>query len=177
MNIRRRFLTTLVVIAASSHIAAVADANGTLIRWYKMGEQEGGTNNSAVFSTSDSPVGTINGIPDVQALDLSATNSPVYRTIPTRPDGGTGVGIEFNAASQQRLQGDSLNWPQKSSLDENHGGLYDLLGIDDRGFQLWVRPTSTAEQSIVRDSSEHGLRIVGGRFSMSFAGANYPDLT
>jgi hypothetical protein len=177
MNIRRRILTTLVVIAASTLFAAVAEANGTLIRWYKMGEQEGGTNNSPVSSTSDSPVGTINGIPDVQAIDLSATNSPTYRTIPTRPDGGTGIGIEFNAAAQQRLQGDSLNWPQKSTLDENHGGLYDLLGIDDRGFQLWVRPTSTADQSIVRDTTQHGVRIVGGRFSMSYAGTDYPDLT
>src|SRR4051812_37841262 len=147
MNIRRRFLITLVVIAASSHIAAVASANGTLLRWYKMGEQEGGTNNSPVSTTADSPV---NG-GDIQALDLSATNSPTYRTIPTRPDGGTGIGIEFNAASQQRLQGDSLNWPQKSTLAETAGGFYDLAGIADRGFQLWVRPTSTANQSIVRD--------------------------
>jgi hypothetical protein len=173
MNIRRRTLTTMAVIAASMSIAAVAEANATLIRWYKMGEEEGGTNNAAVTSTSDTPVDG----GDIQAIDLIATNSPVYRTIPTRTDGGTGIGIEFTAASSQRLQGDALNWPQQSTLADTNGGLYDLAGIDDRGFQLWVRPTSTANQSIVRDTAQHGLRISGGRFSMSYAGSNYLDMT
>jgi hypothetical protein len=173
MNIRRRLLSTLIVIAASTGIAAVAEANGTLIRWYKMGEQEGGTNGSPVFTTQDTPVDG----GDIQAIDLSATNSPTYVTIPTRPDGGTGIGIQFAGALSQRLQGDSLNWPEISTLADTNGGLYDLAGIDDRGFQLWVRPTSTADQSIVRDTNQHGLRIVGGRFSMSYAGSNYSDLT
>jgi hypothetical protein len=138
-----------------------------------MGEQEGGTNGSPVFTTQDTPVDG----GDIQAIDLSATNTPTYVTIPTRPDGGTGIGIQFAGASSQRLQGDSLNWPQESSLSDANGGLYDLTGIDDRGFQLWVRPTSTANQSIVRDTAQHGLRIVGGRFSMSYAGSDYPDMT
>jgi hypothetical protein len=144
-----------------------------LIRWYKMGEQEGGTNGSPVFTTQDTPVDG----GDIQAIDLSATNTPTYVTIPARPDGGTGIGIQFAGASSQRLQGDSLNWPQESSLSDTNGGLYDLAGIANRGFQLWVRPTSTADQSIVRDTAQHGLRIVGGRFSMSYAGSNYSDLT
>ena len=173
MNLRQRFLTMLMVIAASLGIAAVAQANATLIRWYKMGEQEGGTNNSPVSTTLDSPVDG----GDIQPLDLFATNTPTYRTITGRPDGGTGIGIEFNAASQQYLQGDGLNWPQISTLSDDNGGLYDLDGIDDRGFQLWVRPTSVANQSIVRDTSQHGLSIAGGRFTMTYAGASYSDLT
>ena len=173
MNLRQSFLTTCAVIAVSLGIAAVAQANATLIRWYKMGEEEGGTNNSPVFTTQDSPVDG----GDIQPLDLFATNSPTYRTISGRPDGGGGIGIEFNAVSQQHLQGDGLNWPQISTLSDDNGGLYDLDGIDDRGFQLWVRPTSVANQSIVRDTSEHGLSIAGGRFTMTYDGASYSDLT
>ena len=98
MNIRRRLLTTLIVIAASTRIAAVAEANGTLIRWYKMGEQEGGTNGSPVFTTQED---TVDG-GDIQAIDLSATNTPTYVTIPPRPDGGTGIGIQFARAMGQK---------------------------------------------------------------------------
>lgn len=173
MNIRREFLTVMIAIIASMSMAAAAHANATLLRWYKMGEQEGGVNNGSVTSTLDSPV---NG-GDIQAIDLSATNAPKYRTISGRPDGGTGIGIEFTGASQQYLSGDALNWPQISTLADTNGGLYDLAGIDDRGFQLWVRPTSVADQSIVRDTTEHGLRIVGGRFAMVYAGVTYQDLS
>src|ERR687897_737971 len=89
MNIRRRIFVSLIVITASASVAGIASANGTLIRWHKMGEEEGGTNNSQVFTTLDSPVGVIAGNPDIQALDLNATNTPTCRTISRRPDGGT----------------------------------------------------------------------------------------
>lgn len=167
---RRRVAVTFVGFAAAIAVASVSLANGTLIRWHKMGEEEGGTNGSPVNVTLDTP---INGS-DFVALDLSATNSPVYRTITSRPDGGTGIGIEFNAASGQYLAGSALNWPQESGLADNFGGQYNLTGISDRGFQLWVRPTSTAAQSIVMDTDQHGLRIdASGKFSMRYAGVDY----
>lgn len=174
MNIRRRITITLSVWAASLGIAAVASANGTPIMWYKMGEQEGGVNNGNVSSTLDSPVPVINGITDTLALDLSAVNSPVYRTISGRPDGGTGIGIEFSAAQSKYLSGLALNWPVQSSLAETQSGIYDLAGIDDRGFQFWVRPTSTAVQSLVMDTNQHGVRInSNGKFSMRYANTDY----
>lgn len=174
MNIRRRILTTVTMIAASVSVAAIASANGTLIRWHKMGEEEGGSNNSAVSTTLDSPVGVIDGIPDIQALDLNANNTPTYRTISGRPDGVGGIGIEFAAAQQEYLSGQSLNWPEQSALSDSQGGLYNLTGIANRGFQFWVRPTSTAVQSLVMDTNEHGVRInSNGKFSMRYAGLDY----
>jgi len=168
MNIRRRILTTLIVIAAGMCVADSTFANGTLIRWHKMGEEEGGTNNTAVGTTLDSPVPIIDGIADIQPLDLTAANAPTYRTIVGRPDGGGGIGIEFNAASSQNLSGSSLNWPQQSALNATEGGIYDLTGIADRGFQFWVRPTSTADQAIVMDTLQHGVRIKSGKFAMVY---------
>src|SRR5262245_32276591 len=122
MNSRRQILLSVILIAASMSIATVASANGTLIRWHKMGEEEGGANNGAVGTTLDSPVPVINGITDVQPLDLSGTNTLTYRTIAGRPDGGGGVGIEFAAAQQESLSGLSLNWPQESALSDSQGG-------------------------------------------------------
>jgi len=170
MHIYRRILTTMTMVIASASLAAVASADGTLIRWHKMGEEEGGTNGSSVFGTLDSPVDA----GDFQPLDLSATNTPTYRTISGRPDGGGGIGIEFNAAQQESLSGLALNWPEQSALSDTQGGLYDLVGIDDRGLQFWVRPTSTATQSLVMDTNQHGVRInSAGRFSMRFASLDF----
>ncbi len=169
MNIRQRFLTALTGVAVSMCLAGFVQANGTLIRWHKMGEEEGGTNNTAVSVTLDSPVDGS----DIQPLDLTASNSPTYRTISGRPDGGAGIGIEFNAASQQNLFGQSLNWPEESALSDTQGGLYDLTGISNRGFQFWVRPTSTTVQSLVMDTNQHGVRISNGKFSMRYAGVDY----
>jgi hypothetical protein len=174
MNSRRQILTSLILIAASMSITALASANGTLIRWHKMGEEEGGTNNSDVFGTLDSPVPVINGIPDTVALDLGAANTPVYRTISGRPDGGVGIGIEFAAAQQEYLSGEELNWPQQSSLSDDFFGIYDLDGIADRSLQFWTRPTSTAVQTLVMDTNQHGVRInANGKFSMRYAGQDY----
>lgn len=174
MDIRRRILTTLTFIAAITSLTSVASADGTLIRWHKMGEEEGGTNNSPVANTLDSPVGVINGIPDIQALDLVAANTPTYRNIVGRPDGGGGIGIEFAAAQLENLSGLALNWPQESALSDSQGGLYDLEGIADRSFQFWVRPTSAAVQSLVMDTNQHGVRInSSGNFSMRYGNVDY----
>jgi hypothetical protein len=170
MELKHRILTALTLIAASASMATVASADGTLIRWHKMGEEEGGTNNAAVFQTLDSPVDG----GDIQPLDLNATNTPTYRTIAGRPDGGGGIGIEFAAAQSESLSGLALNWPEQSALSDSQGGLYDLAGISNRGFQFWVRPTSAAAQSLVMDTNQHGARInASGRFSMRYADVNY----
>jgi hypothetical protein len=170
MCIDQRSFRILALIAASGLLASLARADGTLIRWHKMGEEEGGTNNTSVFTTLDSPVDG----GDIQPLDLTAANTPTYRTIVGRPDGGGGIGIEFNGAQQENLSGLAINWPQQSPLAEGEGGLYDLEGIDDRGLQFWLRPTSTAAQSLVMDTNEHGVRInSSGNFSMRYGGTDF----
>lgn len=175
MDIRQRVYNSLLGVLATILFANAALANGTLIAWYKMGEQEGGTNNGLVSSTLDSPVGG----GDTFGVDLNAANSPVYRTISGRPDGGTGIGIQFTGASSQSLATDpgyALNWPEDSPWATDIGGPYNLDGISDRSFQLWVRPTSTAAQSIVMDTNEHGVRIdASGKFSMRYGGVDFPS--
>lgn len=171
MNICPWIGRLLVVSTVTLIGATTAFGNGTLLAQYKMGEEEGGTNNSPTSFTSDSPV---NGS-DFTNFDLFAVNSPVYRTISGRPDGGTGVGIQFNGASSQYLNGVALNWPQQSPWSSTvPGGSYNLNGIEDRAFQLWVRPTSTAVQSIVMDTNNHGVRIdANGKFSMRYVNTDY----
>jgi hypothetical protein len=117
----------------------------------------------------------IDGIPDILALDLTPPGgSPVYRTISGRQDGVGGIGIEFSGA--QSLSGAALNWPQESPLSDTEFGLYDLAGIADRGFQFWVRPTSTGDQAIVMDTLQHGVRIKNGKFTMVYDNnAEYPS--
>ncbi len=171
MKLRHWMIATSIALAAIVSHSNLARAGGTLLRWNKMGEDDpGAANNVAVSSTTDTP---INGS-DLVALDLSAANSPVYRTITGRPDNGTGLGIEFNRTSQQYLSGFALNWPEESPLDQNSGGQLNLAGIDDRGMQFWVKPTSTAVQSIVMDTNQHGVRIdANGKFSMRYADVDY----
>jgi hypothetical protein len=46
--------------------------------------------------------------------------------------------------------------------------------IFDRGLQFWARPTSTAVQTLVMDSNQHGVRInSNGKFSMRYANTDY----
>jgi hypothetical protein len=178
MYIHRRILTLFVMIGTSLMLTASAAADGTLLRWHRMGEQEGGVNNGAVFQTLDTNLGGA----DFTDLPLDGTNTPTYRTIAGRPDGGGGIGIEFNAAQSENLSGVAINRPSQSQLEQGEGGSYDLAGISDRGFQFWARPTSTtAAQSLVLDTDRHGARInSSGRFSMLYNNAQYdsdPDST
>jgi len=171
MNLRHWMIAILIALAAIVSHSDLAQAGGTLVRWNKMGEDDPGAANSVVVSsTTDTPT----SVSDLVALNLSAANSPVYRTISGRPDNGTGLGIEFNRTSQQYLSGFALNWPEESPLDQNSGGQLNLSGISDRGMQFWVKPTSTAVQSIVMDTDQHGVRIdSNGKFSMRYANVDY----
>jgi hypothetical protein len=138
-------------------------------RVYLMGEEEGGVNGTPVSTTWDSE----GELGQSQLIDLNAVGGPVYRSFTGRPDGASGVGIEFNAAQSQYLRGESLNWPQNSfsGLGGNFVGTINYNGISNRGMQFWVRPDSTAVQSIVLDSNQHGVRINElGNFSMRYAG-------
>ena len=113
-----------------------------------------------------------------QLVDLTAVNSPVYAAISGRPDGVGGRGIQFNAAQSQYLHGFNLGFPENSFSAATHttlsGGTLDYLGIGNRGFQFWVRPTSTAAQTMVMDTNQHGARISSsGKFSMRYDGLDF----
>jgi hypothetical protein len=114
-----------------------------------------------------------------QLVDLTAVSQPTYVTITGRPDGGNGgLGIQFNAAQMEYLHGFNLGFPEESFSAVMHhtpnGGALDYQGISDRGFQFWVRPTSTAVQTLVMDTNQHGVRInANGRFSMRYAGSDH----
>jgi hypothetical protein len=169
MTIYRRALGRFVLLASALTVTS-AFADGTLVRWHKMGEQEGGTNNASVFQTLDTP---IDGN-DITDLPLDGLNTPTYRTITGRPDGVGGIGVEFNGAQMENLSGQAINRPSESPLSENEGGHMDLEGITARGMQFWVRPTSAAAQSLVMDTNQHGARInASGNFSMRYANLDF----
>jgi hypothetical protein len=76
------------------------------------------------------------------------------------------------------LHGFNLGFPEESFSASSHhtesGGALDYVGISNRGFQFWVRPTSTAVQTLVMDTNQHGVRInANSRFSMRYAGNDY----
>lgn len=162
----------LASLLGSTLMTTTALANVTNDRLYRLGDAggEGAANNGAVTTTFDSA-----GLPSMgQLIDLTAVNSPTYRTITGRPDGGTGLGIEFNAAQSEYLHGPNLGDPSVSASSLAGGGTLDYTDIVNRGFQFWVKPSSTALQSLVMDTNQHGVRINGsGRFSMRYAGADY----
>ncbi len=170
MNSRRRILVASIAIVATMCISSATFATGSLIRWLQMGEFEGGTNGSPVSAGYDTPV---NG-GDLQDIDLSAVNSPTYRTITGRPDGDGGIGVDFDSAQQQYMTGPALDWPETSPWARTESGFYYLKGIADRGLQFWVRPTSTSAQTLVMDTNDHGVRIdSAGTFSMRYADVDY----
>jgi hypothetical protein len=170
MNIGRRILIASIAVVATMCIASATFATGTLIRWLQMGEYEGGTNGASVSAGYDTPV---NGS-DQQQIDLGAVNSPTYRTITGRPDGGGGIGVEFDPTQQQYMSGSALDRPETSPWARTQSGAYYLNGIADRGLQFWVRPTSTSTQTLVMDTNDHGVRINStGKFSMRYADVDY----
>jgi Concanavalin A-like lectin/glucanases superfamily len=135
---------------------------------------EGAFNGGSVSATFDSAGQVGLG----QLVDLAAVNAPTYVSISGRPDGGGGLGIQFNAAQQEYLHGFNLGFPEDSFSAASHttqtGGTLDYLGISNRGLQFWVRPTSTAVQTLVMDTNQHGVRInSNGKFSMRYADVDY----
>jgi hypothetical protein len=172
MNVWRGDFTRLVTAVVGMLALAAVSAAATLDRDYKMGDDsaEGAVTGGSVSVTFDSAGQTGQG----QLVDLTAVNTPTYVAISGRPDGGGGRGIQFNAAQQEYLRGPRLGLPSTSFSSTAVSGTLDYTGISDRGLQFWVRPTSTAVQSLVMDTNQHGVRInSSGQFSMRYAGADF----
>jgi hypothetical protein len=176
MKIGRGIIKLLVAAGLSLMLATTLVAAVTLDRDYKLGDDatEGAITGGSVTTTFDSAGLTGQG----QLVDLTAVHSPTYVAISGRPDGVGGRGIQFSSAQQQYLHGFNLGYPQTSFSAATHttptGGSLDYLGISDRGFQFWARPTSTAVQTLVMDTNQHGVRIdSNGKFAMRYANVDY----
>jgi hypothetical protein len=171
-------ISTTKLIALAIHLSALTSlaTAATLDRHYRLGDDpaEGAANGGTVNATFDSVGQPGQG----ELIDLTAVNTPTYATITGRPDGGAGLGIQFNAAQQEYLHGFNLGFPEDSFSAATHhtptGGSLDYMGISNRGLQFWVRPASTAVQTVVMDTNQHGVRVnSNGRFSMRYAGVDY----
>lgn len=161
-------LLAVVLVCGSSVQTAYSATND---REYFMGDGDSPvpTDGGNVSTTYDSEGLTMMS----QLVDLIATGSPKYRTITDRPDGVGGFGIEFTGS--QYLRNYSLGLPSTSfsALDGNHAGTLNYNSLVDRGLQFWVKPASTATQSLVMDTNQHGVRISGGFFSMRYNNVDY----
>ncbi len=176
MNGFRRSSTRSLAIAVGLFVLSAGASAATLDRHYRMGDDpaEGAAPGGAVNNTFDSVGQPGQG----ELVDLTAVSTPTYVTITGRPDGGSGLGIQFNAAQMEYLHGFNLGFPEDSFSAATHhtptGGALDYQGISNRGLQFWVRPTSTAVQTLVMDTNQHGVRInANGRFSMRYGGTDY----
>lgn len=176
MSICRASVTWSVAAVAILLTSAAVSVAATVDRNYRMGDDpaEGAVTGGPVSVTFDSA----GAIGQGQLVDLTAVNTPTYVAITGRPDGVGGRGIQFNAAQQEYLHGFNLGFPEDSFSAASHhtptGGNLDYLGISNRGLQFWVRPTSTAVQTLVMDTNQHGVRInSNGNFSMRYADIDY----
>jgi hypothetical protein len=176
MDTRRRILAPLFTSTIGGLVLSAVATAATLDRDYKLGDdsQEGAVTNGPVTTTFDS----FGALGQGELVDLTAINTPTYVAISGRPDGVGGRGIQFNAAEQEYLHGFNLGYPNDSFSSSAHttltGGTLDYAGIANRGLQFWARPTSTAVQTLVMDTNQHGVRIdSSGKFSMRYAGVDY----
>jgi hypothetical protein len=176
MNNWRETFTQMFTAITVLGVMSVISVAATLDRHYRMGDDlaEGAAPGGSVNVTFDSFGQPGQG----QLVDLTAVNTPTYVTISGRPDGGGGLGIQFTAAQTEYLHGFNLGFPEDSFSAATHhtpsGGALDYMGIANRGFQFWVRPASTAVQTLVMDTNRHGVRInANGRFSMRYNGLDF----
>ncbi|MGD9635293.1 MAG: LamG-like jellyroll fold domain-containing protein [Pirellulales bacterium] len=180
MNLRRENLCLFLAAGMLLSMPSAQTRAATLDRDYRLGDDaaEGAVTGGAVTTTFDGAGQLGQG----QLVDLTAVNTPTYVAISGRPDGVGGRGIQFNAAQSEYLHGFSLGFPEDSFSAATHttisGGNLDYLGIGNRGFQFWARPSATTAQTLVMDTNQHGVRInANGRFSMRYAGLDFEDTT
>ena len=116
-----------------------------------------------------------------------ATNNlvPVYQDVSLVGTGRTGLGILFDG-NDDYLSGFSLGFPPISRATSRYNSVYppphsqgsgtlNYDGAFNRGVQLWVYPQSgaTAEQHVISDTTEHGVRITaGGNWMLRHGGTN-----
>jgi hypothetical protein len=109
---------------------------------------------------------------------LAAANAggalPVYQNLAGL--GRSGLGILFDGTDDY-LSGFSLGFPpiSRGTINGGGSGTLNYNGVYQRGFQFWAYPHSgaTAEQHVVSDTTEHGVRISsGGNWMLRHSGTN-----
>lgn len=111
-----------------------------------------------------------------QFQDLSPVNGPTYASVAGRPNGGSGLGVEFDGSSMQYLFGPRFGAPTSTATSDTvAGGTLDYFDITSRGMAFWVKPgNADGPQSIVMDTNQHGVRISeGGNFAMRYNGLDF----
>ena len=180
--------TVAAAVALALLAASTALASSTLDRDYRLGDDSSedasngieagtGATNPEPGYTFDSE-GTV-GAGDLQDLEVFGTTGglPKYVSIAGRPDGGGGLGIQFDGVDDY-LQAYRLGLPSTSeaAADGVDGKApLDYAGLINRGFQLWVKPDrNDVQQSIVMDTSQHGLEITSeGTWGMLYVGGTF----
>jgi hypothetical protein len=168
------------MIRASACLAALltlvlmnsAQAAYTLDRDYSLGDDpaEGAAAGAAVNITFDSQ-GTV-GTGTLHDLSASGT-APTYVSVNSgplaRPGADGALGIQFDGVDDF-LTGAAFNRPSTTPSSTGGGGPLDYTGLSNRGFQLWVRPEAggPTNQSVVRDTDDHGVMIEGGTWRMRY---------
>ncbi len=188
--VRRKGLALLSVIALSASVAQAADPPAPFVdRLYRFGDSDTGNTigaqvtqqdaNGTRFTRDSAGSPGMNQLIHLAVVSTSA-NYPTYVSTTDRPDGLGGIGIRLNASNfdRHRLRtgfGEALNFPEQSPSSSaslvNPGGTLNYFRINDRGFELWVKPTNVGtEQHIVMDSQQHGVLIDStGKFNMRYA--------
>jgi len=111
-----------------------------------------------------------------QFHDLTPFNSPTYADVSGRPDGGSGLGVAFDGASEQFLRATRFGAPTNTaSSNTQTGGTLDYFDIRTRGMAFWVQSGgASGPQTIVMDTNRHGVRInEAGNFSMRYDNLTY----
>ncbi|QDU88825.1 hypothetical protein Pla175_22090 [Pirellulimonas nuda] len=147
-------------------------------RIYRFGETEGGAAGNPIVGgvTFDSAGVSMTGT----FQDLAASGAATYANVSStgagalsRPGAAAGaVGITLDGASF--LSGANLNRPSLTASSTAGGGNLDYSGLNNRGFQLWVRPSAVGTlQRVVQDSNQHGVTITAaGLWQMNYGGTS-----
>jgi hypothetical protein len=173
-----------------SEVNAQAIPAPFLDRNYRMGDGDPGAANGVLLVSNTATRDDAGLTGQNQLIDMLPFSKsgplPSYVTISGRPDGGTGLGIRFNANPTDKnfirtASDEALNFPEKSpsAVDGTlPGGTLNYAYITDRGFQLWVQPAATTLQHIVMDTNNHGVMINGaGKFTMKYSNLDYVGQT
>lgn len=169
----KRLLAVASVVVSLAVWTATAAAQ-TNDRLYELGDSEPTNGAGSVVGSGAGSFGVTwddAGLPNMgQFHDLSPFGSPTYVTVSGRPDGGTGLGVQFNGTSQF-LRSNRVGDPATTITSTTQsGGTLDYFDLRTRGMAFWVQPGGgDGPQSIVMDTNQHGVRInESGNFSMRF---------
>ncbi len=179
------------MFALSASAAHAADPPAPFLdRNYRFGDTDTGNTlgaqitqqdgNGTRFTRDAAGQSGMNQLIHLAAISTNTSRYPTYVSTTDRPDGLGTIGIRLNelAFDRQYLRtgfGEALNFPEQSPSSSaslvNPGGTLNYFRINDRGFELWVKPTNVGgEQHIAMDSQQHGVLIDStGKFNMRYA--------